>query len=239
MSAKKPVVSSSDDQSGWDRIRDIYRLGSVSMEKDFCKTVASASFMAGAFTGGIIRHREAMSRFDTYAAGRIKGGSKNLARRKVDFGMTMFVRNGFRGGLHMALLFTPVIVATTHITAYRNHFSPYIAPAAVITCGCVYALPLGLPGIVKAFKISLLPGFLATVAPYCYELYHGLESADSAYWHFKKYYEDEITKERQLAERVQEFKKKEGIWFNSVAERRLLEADRVAKENKEDEKYSD
>lgn len=117
--------------TGWERILSIYdgyKNGIMTFELDALRTVLKASFSVGFLGGGISGYTVAADRYSMHSTGKTFLSPRDATRRKLDFSIVMFMKKGFANGLRTSALAGSVVFFTTHLAAYRDHFSYYYFP---------------------------------------------------------------------------------------------------------------
>ncbi|KAI1717773.1 hypothetical protein Ddc_09623 [Ditylenchus destructor] len=231
-SASTRSVEESKSTSGWRRVWAMYKEGApYTMERYLSEQTLEMSFMAGLFVGGMLGVPETQRRAETHAVGQHFGSRGASMRRQADYIIMMSLKNGFFGGVKLATLVGTFVCLTTHLAVYRDHFSLLYFPLSAAVSSFLFGLPHGRVGIVSTFKLGMIPvGIFATV-PLIYSRYHGLESIDAGYRHFKRYLEEEHEKEEALNSRLRQIMREEKLYLRSTAKRRLEEIEQEAKEN--------
>lgn len=100
-------VKTNTPNPGWERILAIYdglKDGRMSFELDSFRTVTKTAFMAGFLTNGISGFQPASERYDMHSTGKTFISKRDVIRRKFDFSVVMFAKNGFIGGMRTSAL---------------------------------------------------------------------------------------------------------------------------------------
>uniref|UniRef100_A0A914PSJ8 Complex I assembly factor TIMMDC1, mitochondrial n=1 Tax=Panagrolaimus davidi TaxID=227884 RepID=A0A914PSJ8_9BILA len=216
-------------QSGWDRLKRLYSGEEYILERDLCLKMSKTSFLCGFCIGGLTTKKEAEKRFDNYAEGKKFLNRRDAFRRRNDFRMLMFLKNGFRMGFRACILTGSVMVLTTHTTIYRDYFSPLYFPlySGLSTflmhraCG-VFAFPLGIYGQIQALSLGVTTGSMVSGLTWLYALGHD-KSINDAYKLFRNEYEKDLEIKNEEERRVMRLMKDEKIWFKYSAYKRLKE----------------
>ncbi|VDK49352.1 unnamed protein product [Anisakis simplex] len=233
--------TSDHPQSGWDRVKAIYtdgasdQLEDVHMESDVTLKMTRFAFMAGAMVGGLSGYAATKERYEMYSTGRTYLSRRDALRRKWDYGIVMFVRNGFRTGLRSAALVGSVVLLTTHCALWREHFSAWYFPVVSganafllhrASVGSVLAFPLGLLGSMKAVGLGISSGLSLSAVVVLYAM-HMDKSVNEAYNIFKKDYEKGLKDEKLYESQLQTFMKEHNIpWRHEAIKRMRLEEER-------------
>uniref|UniRef100_A0AC34R3K6 Uncharacterized protein n=1 Tax=Panagrolaimus sp. JU765 TaxID=591449 RepID=A0AC34R3K6_9BILA len=249
-------------KAGWNRVKRIYNFDDdeYAMERDTCIRMSRLAFLCGFFVGGISSSKTAHDRYERYSVGKQFYNKRDAMRRKYDYAILMFAKNGFRTGFrafalagsrrkydYAILMFAKngfrtgfrafalagsVIVLTTHMTVFRDRFSPFYFPifsglTALImhrACG-VFAFPLGIYGQFQAIGLGLMTGSTLSAVSWLYTLAID-KSFDESYRQFKADYVQDMNEKNAEELKVTKLMKEEGIKLRMFAYRRLQELEK-------------
>ncbi|KAI1713947.1 hypothetical protein DdX_08831 [Ditylenchus destructor] len=231
-SSTRSSETESKSTSGWRRVWAMYKEGApYTMERYLSEQTLEMSFMSGMFVGGMLGIPETQRRAETHAVGQHFGSRGASMRRQADYIIMMSLKNGFIGGVKMITLVGSFVCLTTHLAVYRDHFSLLYFPLSAAVSSFLFGMPHGRLGIVSTFKLGMIPVGIVATLPVIYYRYHGLESIDAGYKHFKRSFEEELKKEEELNNRLRQIMRDEKLYLRSTAKRRLEEIKQEAKEN--------
>ncbi|KAK0427630.1 hypothetical protein QR680_010333 [Steinernema hermaphroditum] len=220
-------------ETGWERVLEMYDDGDVHMEIDVTRKVTRAAFIGGFFFGGYNGHMMNKERYDMHAVGKKFLSARDAMKRRLDYSIVMFAKNGFRMGFKSAALVGSVVFLSTHITRYRDRFSLAYFPAisganAIIlhqaSVGSMLAFPVGIIGSMKALGLGITSGLSLSMVAFLYALAVD-KSVDGAYNQFRKEYESELREERLLNERAVKLMHEEKIFWKQSAIRKIKQMD--------------
>uniref|UniRef100_A0AC34R3L6 Uncharacterized protein n=2 Tax=Panagrolaimus sp. JU765 TaxID=591449 RepID=A0AC34R3L6_9BILA len=221
-------------KAGWNRVKRIYNFDDdeYAMERDTCIRMSRLAFLCGFFVGGISSSKTAHDRYERYSVGKQFYNKRDAMRRKYDYAILMFAKNGFRTGFRAFALAGSVIVLTTHMTVFRDRFSPFYFPifsglTALImhrACG-VFAFPLGIYGQFQAIGLGLMTGSTLSAVSWLYTLAID-KSFDESYRQFKADYVQDMNEKNAEELKVTKLMKEEGIKLRMFAYRRLQELEK-------------
>uniref|UniRef100_A0A914ZD93 Complex I assembly factor TIMMDC1, mitochondrial n=1 Tax=Panagrolaimus superbus TaxID=310955 RepID=A0A914ZD93_9BILA len=219
---QKDVTAAPKETFGWDRLKRLYRGEEYLLERDLCLKMSKTSFICGFVVGGLTTKRDAEQRFDNYAVGKKFLNRRDAFRRRNDFRMLMFLKNGFKMGFRACVLTGSVMVLTTHTTIFRDYFSPLYFPIYSATACGIFAFPLGLYGQIQALSLGLTTGAVVSGLTWLYALGHD-KSINDAYILFRNDYEKELTIRNEEERKIMRLMKDEKLYLRSTAFKRLKE----------------
>ncbi|VDK47493.1 unnamed protein product [Cylicostephanus goldi] len=157
-------------------------------------------------------------------------------KRRMDYAIVRFAKSGLVMGAKAAIISGSIVVASTHVAAYRQRFSSWYLPAfsgvlavTLHEVGGVFTFPLGLIGSLKAVGLGVTSGLTLAAVVHLYALSMD-KTVDEAYWTFKREYENDLRAEQEFQDRVTKLMKEEGYkWRGSAASRlRKLDEEKIA-----------
>uniref|UniRef100_A0AC35U307 Cytochrome P450 n=1 Tax=Rhabditophanes sp. KR3021 TaxID=114890 RepID=A0AC35U307_9BILA len=218
----------------YDRIKALYsglENGHRSFEVDLIARVCKYSFLTGFILGGTTGYQGSADTFNAHAVGKKFLSRRDAAKRRMDFGIASFAKRGFAQGGRATLLAGSVVGLTTHLAAYRDHFSYAYFPVVSGTAFGVLAFPIGILGTVKAIGLGIVTGGFLSAATAIYGLSIN-KTANDLYKEFKNEYEDYLKAGNEDEAKVRKFMKEQGIYFKPTAVKKMkeIENDRILKE---------
>ncbi|KAL9893743.1 RPII140-upstream gene protein isoform X1 [Glossina fuscipes] len=197
------------NESGYDRVKDIFKIdefGTISAELNSVYQAGFLGFLVGAIYGGIVQSRAAYMNFmENNQATAFK--SHLDAKRKLQNEFTVsFAKGGFKWGWRVALFTTSYCGIVTMISVYRGKSSLYEYLTAGLISGALYKVNMGLKGMVAGGIIGGALGSLGGVASLLLMSMSGTTMEEVRYWQYKwKEYRDEAVVEAyKMAEEKEE-----------------------------------
>uniref|UniRef100_A0A1I8ABE5 Complex I assembly factor TIMMDC1, mitochondrial n=2 Tax=Steinernema glaseri TaxID=37863 RepID=A0A1I8ABE5_9BILA len=219
-----PVEQRKVPQTGWERVLEMYDDGDIHMEIDVTRKVTRAAFIGGFFFGGYNGHMMNKERYDMHAVGRKFLNARDAMKRRLDYSIVMFAKNGFRMGIKSAALVGSVVFLSTHITRYRDRFSLAYFPAISASVGSMLAFPVGIIGSMKALGLGITSGISLSMVAFLYALTVD-KSIDEAYKQFRTEYEADLREEHLLNQRAVQLMHDEKIFWKQSAIRKIKKMD--------------
>lgn len=203
-------------ESGWQRIKKVYTDGDVHAETHVTVRMTRLAFVAGMFVGGFFRHQDKIDRYELHSQGKIFLSRGDILRRKWDYGIIMFARNGFKAGMRSAVLVGSIIFLTGHISAWRDRFSAWYFPAISAPICTILALPYGGAAALGALGLGTSTGLALTAVSYAIAYELG-KTVDDAYKDAKKNYEDDVKRRKEAEKKLLDFMKENNIKWRGEA----------------------
>uniref|UniRef100_A0A0N5BNH6 Complex I assembly factor TIMMDC1, mitochondrial n=1 Tax=Strongyloides papillosus TaxID=174720 RepID=A0A0N5BNH6_STREA len=217
---------------GWERIKAIYNgasEGKLSFELDILARVSKYSFFSAFFLGGITGFEGVFERYKIHSEGKTFVSPRDAVKRRLDFSIVMFAKRGFVHGIRATALAGSVVFFSTHLVAYRDHFSYlYLPLISGATTGILHAafgvlaFPLGILGSARAVGLGLVTGSSLSAFLGLYGLAVG-KSSTEMYKQFKSEYEEILRINYEEEAKVRQFMDENGIWFRGMAIKKMKE----------------
>ncbi|XP_077284990.1 RPII140-upstream gene protein [Arctopsyche grandis] len=160
---KKNLFKHSSDETGFERVKNIYRLDefdSISSELQYIvRSATYAAFFGGAY-GGFIESRSAYIKFMEKNNATIYDNMYQAKKKIHDTVALSFGRGAWKWGWRMTLFTSTYTVVSTTIQVYRGKTSmlEYIVGGAM--SGALYKANMGLRGAIVGGSLG---GFLGTI----------------------------------------------------------------------------